>query len=47
MLITQTDIALFLQSCIDPFAPYLFFAFTLMASFAVIQGVRRLLIWSH
>lgn len=46
-MITEVDIALFLQTALDPFAPFLFFAFVLMLSFTVLMGVKRLLTWGY
>lgn len=44
---TQTDIAVFLQAVFNPFAPYLFFAFVVMTTFAILLGVRKLLVWGY
>lgn len=42
--VTLADLASFLQTIILPFEDFLFMAFTLMVAFAVLFGVKHLLI---
>lgn len=41
-MVTLTDIIIALQSVIDPFQPVLFLSFCLMATFAVIKGIKEI-----
>lgn len=42
-MVTLTDIIIALQSVIDPFQDVLFLSFCLMATFAVLRGIKELI----
>lgn len=42
--VSVADIGLFLQYLLNAFSPTMLFAFTLLATFTVLFGVRRLLV---